>query len=53
MIEHKLKENERYLRQHCKHEWKYLDDGCMYENPQKYVKNVIFINNNPLFFHHQ
>ena len=38
MIEHKLKENERYLRQHCKHEWKCLDDGCMYEKPTKICK---------------
>ncbi len=38
MIEHKLKENERYLREHCKHEWKCMDDGCMYERPTKICK---------------
>ena len=35
MIEHKLKENERFLRENCNHEWRCLDDGCMYERPTK------------------
>ena len=38
MIKYKLKENERYLREHCKHEWKCMDDGCMYEKPTKICK---------------
>ena len=38
MIEHKLKENERFLRENCKHEWQCLDDGCMYERPTKICK---------------
>ena len=38
MIKYKLKENERYLRENCKHEWKCMDDGCMYEKPTKICK---------------
>ena len=38
MIEHKLKENERYLRKNCKHEWECVDDGCMYQKPTKICK---------------